>query len=52
MTTANAPSAFFSPLTRAWELALGGLVAVAGNRLRLVPEGVARAATWIGFVTI
>ena len=28
-TSMNAPSAFFSPLTRAWELALGGLIAAA-----------------------
>ncbi len=31
-TSANPSSAFFSPLTRAWELALGGLIAVGSDR--------------------
>src|SRR5271163_2754309 len=31
MTATNAPGAFFSPFTRAWELALGGLVALSGE---------------------
>jgi peptidoglycan/LPS O-acetylase OafA/YrhL len=33
-TNQNTVWAFFSPLTRAWELALGGLLAVLGPRLR------------------
>ena len=42
LTSTNAPSAFFSPLTRAWELALGGLIAVAGQSLRRVPAVLGR----------
>ncbi len=51
-TSTNAPSAFFSPLTRAWELALGGLIAVAGVSLRRVPHSMAAVMSWIGLVAI
>lgn len=51
-TSANPSSAFFSPLTRAWELALGGLIAVAGNRLRQMPKALAVFISWLGLAAI
>ncbi len=48
LTSAAQPWAFFSLPARAWELALGGILAVAGTRLSLVPERVAAVAGWIG----
>ena len=47
-TSTNASSAFFSPLTRAWELALGGLVAVSSDNLRRLPSSVAAGISWVG----
>jgi len=47
-TAANPSSAFFSPFTRAWELALGGLVAVSSDSLRRLPQLLATAITWLG----
>ena len=38
-TSGHPTSAYFSPLTRAWELALGALVAVATPWLLSVPNG-------------
>ncbi len=52
LTSTDAPSAFFSPLTRAWELALGGLIAVAGRSLRRVPQSWAAMMSWLGFAMI
>ena len=52
LTSTNAPSAFFSPLTRAWELALGGLIAVAGQPLRRVPQSWAALMSWLGLAAI
>ena len=47
--TASAPvTAFYSPLTRAWELALGGLVAVLAPQLRRVPSSPAALLGWLG----
>lgn len=51
-TSTNAPSAFFSPLTRAWELALGALIAVGGQSLRRLPQHLAAFLTWLGFGAI
>ena len=48
LTAADPSSAFFSPFTRAWELALGGLVAVASSSLLRLPKSIAAAATWLG----
>lgn len=48
LTTANAPWAFFSLPTRAWELGLGAMLAVAGTRLVAVPERLAALAGWVG----
>ena len=47
--TASAPTvAYFSPFTRAWELALGALVAVGAPWLLRVPAQIAMAMTWLG----
>ncbi len=52
LTPANASSAFFSPFTRAWELALGALVAVGGDRLQRIPRPLAALASWVGIAAI
>jgi peptidoglycan/LPS O-acetylase OafA/YrhL len=51
-TSTNAPSAFFSPLTRAWELALGALIAVGSTSLRRLPQSAAALITWLGLAAI
>ena len=43
---------YLSPLTRAWELALGGLVAVSTRGLFHVPKYLAAALTWLGLAAI
>ncbi len=47
-TSANSVAAFFSPFTRAWELALGALVAVASLQLAKLPRTLAAVMTWAG----
>ena len=47
-TAANPVAAFFSPFTRAWELALGALVAVASVQLAKLPRHLAAVMTWAG----
>jgi peptidoglycan/LPS O-acetylase OafA/YrhL len=47
-TSQNATWAYFSPLTRAWELALGALVAVLSPLLGRIPAVVAHIASGIG----
>ena len=47
-TSANSVAAFFSPFTRAWELALGALIAVASLQLARIPRGPAAVMTWAG----
>ena len=51
-TSANPSSAFFSPFTRAWELALGGLIAVSGDTVRRLPGWLAATCTWVGLGAI
>ena len=51
-TSDNSVAAFFSPFTRAWELALGALVAVASVQLARLPRTVAAVMTWAGLVGI
>jgi peptidoglycan/LPS O-acetylase OafA/YrhL len=51
-TSSNPTVAYFSPLTRAWELALGALVAVGTPWLLTVPKRIGALATWIGLVAI
>ena len=48
--TGSHPSvAYFSPFTRAWELALGALVAISTPQLKRIPDQLAAVATWLGF---
>ena len=51
-TQASPVTAFYSPLSRGWELAVGGLVAVLAPQLRRLPSGLAAAMTWIGLAGI
>jgi peptidoglycan/LPS O-acetylase OafA/YrhL len=51
-TASNQPVAYFSPFTRAWELALGALVAVAAPWLLRWPARAAAVATWVGLGAI
>ena len=44
--------AYFSPFTRAWELALGALVACLAPRLTRVPASVQAAMSWVGLVGV
>ena len=48
LTTANEPWAFFSLPTRAWELAIGAILAVGAGRLARLPVSAATAAGWLG----
>ena len=51
--TASSPqAAYFSPFTRAWELALGGLVAVSTQWLLRLPRRTAIALTWAGLAMV
>jgi peptidoglycan/LPS O-acetylase OafA/YrhL len=52
LTSVNAQSAYFSLLTRSWELALGGLIAVHGPTLRRIPQAWAAVASWVGLAVI
>jgi SGNH domain (fused to AT3 domains)/Acyltransferase family len=51
-TNTSLPWAYFSLPTRAWELAIGALVAVNVARFGRVPKGVAAAMTWAGLAAI
>jgi peptidoglycan/LPS O-acetylase OafA/YrhL len=48
LTSRSQPWAFFSLPTRAWELAAGGLVALAAPRLRRLPSMAAATLGWLG----
>ncbi len=51
--TATQPTnAYFSPFTRAWELALGAMIAVGTPLLRRVPAHIAAILTWSGLAAI
>jgi peptidoglycan/LPS O-acetylase OafA/YrhL len=52
LTRSHPNAAYFSPLTRAWELALGALVAVATTRLKRIPARAAAVLTWGGLAAI
>jgi len=52
ITTVSQPWAFFSLPTRAWELAVGGLVALAVPVLRRLPAAAAAALGWAGLATV
>jgi peptidoglycan/LPS O-acetylase OafA/YrhL len=51
-TSSNATWAYFSPLTRAWELALGALIAVIGPAVSRVPTWVYQVAALLGLAGI
>jgi len=52
-TGQEAGGAYFSTLTRGWELALGGALALApASRLRLLPRPAAAALAWAGLAAI
>ena len=48
LTRANEPWAFFSLPTRAWELAVGGLLALVAPRLGRLPTGATALLSWAG----
>ncbi len=52
LTGADRPWAFFSLPTRAWELAVGGLVALGAPVLRRVPAPAAIALGWVGLAAV
>ena len=52
LTNEARPWAFFSLPTRAWELAVGGLVALAAPRLRTLRPNVAAWLGWLGLAAI
>lgn len=51
-TAQNGVWAYFSPLTRAWELAAGGLIAVAGPLVARIPRTVALVMGYLGLIGI
>jgi peptidoglycan/LPS O-acetylase OafA/YrhL len=51
-TSNNATAAYFSPLPRVWELALGGLIAVSTVHLRRLPPLIASMSSWLGLTAI
>jgi peptidoglycan/LPS O-acetylase OafA/YrhL len=51
-TSAHPAAAYFSPFTRAWELALGGLIAVGTPWLKKLEGQLAAAMTWVGLAAI
>ena len=51
-TESQPTSAYFSPFTRAWELALGALIAVGAPLLRHIPAHRAALLTWTGLAAI
>jgi peptidoglycan/LPS O-acetylase OafA/YrhL len=51
-TQSNGVWAYYSPLTRAWELAVGALVAVGLPMFKRVPAPVAALLTWLGVAGI
>jgi peptidoglycan/LPS O-acetylase OafA/YrhL len=51
-TSSNATWAYYSPLTRAWELALGALIAVIGPAASRVPRWLYQVAALLGLAGI
>ncbi len=52
LITRAGPWAFFSLPTRAWELALGGILAVIGTRLSRTPAWIAVLLGWSGLIAV
>jgi hypothetical protein len=51
-TSSDPTVAFFSPFTRAWELALGAMIAIGTPLLLRAGAGLAAGATWVGLGAI
>jgi peptidoglycan/LPS O-acetylase OafA/YrhL len=51
-TLGDAQGAYFSLLTRAWELALGALIAVHGRYFQRIPQAWAAFGSWVGLAVI
>lgn len=51
-TTVNQTVAFFSPFTRAWELALGALLAVTAPWMKALPPNLGRVLRAVGLIGI
>ena len=47
-TSTSPTAAFFSPFTRAWELALGAIVALGTKKMVKIPSTLAAVVTWLG----
>ncbi|HEX3828131.1 MAG TPA: acyltransferase family protein [Sporichthyaceae bacterium] len=52
MTARSAPDAYYSIGTRAWELGIGALVALAAPRFVYLPRPAAAVASWLGLAAI
>jgi peptidoglycan/LPS O-acetylase OafA/YrhL len=52
LTDRNAPWAFYSMPTRAWEFAIGGLVSIGAVELVRLPIGLRRALGWLGALAL
>ncbi|WP_399937412.1 acyltransferase family protein [Streptomyces sp. BBFR25] len=52
VTHTSAPWAYFSSLTRAWELGAGALLALAATRLRRLPAALAAPLSWLGLACV
>lgn len=52
LVTRSGPWAFFSLPTRAWELALGGILAVFGTKLARIPQWLAITLGWVGLISV
>lgn len=52
LVTRAGPWAFFSLPTRAWELALGAMLAVFGNKLSKIPHWLAVLFGWLGLTAV
>ncbi|MGC0380397.1 acyltransferase family protein [Streptomyces sp. SAI-129] len=52
VTHTSAPWAYFSSLTRAWELGAGALLALAAPRLRRLPGALAAPLSWLGLACV
>ncbi|MBO0807002.1 MAG: acyltransferase [Actinobacteria bacterium] len=52
VTGTDAPWAYFSLATRAWELGMGALVALGASRLARLPGSIAVAGTWLALAAV
>ena len=52
LTGSDASAAFFSPLTRAWGFALGGIIAAGAIYFHRIPDALAATMTWVGLGAI